>query len=199
MFNGNREIKTFNEFEKFIGITTLGGYAFTKCSALMFINMPPSITSISSANNYLEGTFNGCSSLVSVGSIKNIVSIGNYSFFGCTSLSELSFEDNKLMSIGASAFYNCTSLEIEDLSLPNLTSLGQNAFYGVSIRRISNLGNISSLPIANTSSQNFGIRSVLEEVVLPNTLTTIPSYSFYYYTMLRKLTMSNESITSIGA
>ena len=101
--------------------------------------------------------------------------------------------------IGTDTFKNCTSLAIEELSLPNLTSLGQNAFYGVKIKKISNLGKITALPYASSSAENFGSKSVLEEVVLPDTLTTISANSFNNYTALSKLTINNESITSIGA
>ena len=93
-----------------------------------------------------------------------------------------SIDLSEVTSLGASALYNCTSLEIEDLSLPNLETLGSNAFYGVKIKKISDLGKLTVLPRGSTSSQTFGDRSVLEEVVLPNTLVTISNGALYGYT-----------------
>ena len=90
----------------------------------------------------------------------------------------------------------CTSLEIADLSLPNLTSLGQNAFYGVSIVKITNLGKITSLPNSNTNIQNFGKKDILEEIVLPETITYIPGNSFRGYSNLKKINL--ENIEQVG-
>jgi hypothetical protein len=95
-------------------------------------------------------------------------------------------------NIGPTAFYNCTSLEIEELNLPNLETLGQNAFYRVKIKKISNLGNITALPTATTSNQNFGDKSVLEEVVLPNTLNKLGRMSFYNYSVLNSVLLSSN-------
>ena len=104
---------------------------------------------------------------------------------------------SSVVRIDARAFDNCTSLEIEDLSLPNLETLGQNAFYGVKIKKISNLGKITALPVGSGTTQNFGDKSTLEEVVLPDTITSIPSYSFQSYNVLNKIDLPN-SITSIN-
>lgn len=196
-FNQNEIIETFDEFGKFTGVTTLTGYAFTKCTSLTSLRIPSTITAIQSSSSYLDGTFNNCTSLIGIGSIENVESIGNFVFYGCTSLSEISFSKNNLKLIGNSAFYNCTSLEIEDLSSPNLETLGQNAFYGVKIKKISNLGKITALPAATNSTQNFGDKSVLEEVALPKTVTSIPANAFRDYIKL-KFTNDFSQVTEIG-
>lgn len=95
--------------------------------------------------------------------------------------------------IGTAAFMN-TSFSIENLSLPELTSLGQNAFYGVSVKKISNLGKITVLPNGSNSTQNFGKKDVLEEVVLPMTVTALESYAFYGYTALKTINLDSISI-----
>jgi hypothetical protein len=200
-FRGNTTIQYFNEFEKFTGVNKLGGYAFTKCTLLKSLIIPSTITTIESSSSYLDGTFNNCTSLIGVGSIENIESIGNFVFYGCTSLSEISFSKNNLKLIGNSAFYNCTSLALKELNVPNLTSLGQNAFYGVKIKKISDLGQITALPTASNSTQNFGDKSVLEEVVLPDTVTIIPNGSFYKYTkcVIEDLNLPNLTSLDGGA
>ena len=152
------------------------------------------ITSISSLGSITEiggwhganmGAFRNCTLLETVVLPNTLTKIGDGPFYGCTALRECNIPSS-VTYIGPTAFYNCTSLEIEDLQLPNLTSLGQNAFYGVKIKKISDLGKLTGLPSASNSTQNFGDKSVLEEVTLPKTLTDIPSYSFYNYASLKR-------------
>lgn len=248
-FKGNTVIETFDEFEKFTGVTFLGtstnstsGGAFAGCNSLQSIKMPPTVTHLR------PGAFSDCTSLTSVDNLKNVEQIDFYAFNNCAIEGELDLSGltgrigyaafanckmSKILSMGNATgtnesnmistgvfynctqlqsvnipktftflgqytFYNCTSLEIEDLNLPNLETLGQNAFYGVKIKKISNLGKIAALPTASTSTQNFGDKSVLEEIVLPDTLTNIPSNSFYGYTncVFEDLNLSN--LTSLG-
>lgn len=203
-------------------VVTLGGSAFSNCSALAIdVNLPNlsneaigsntfynsgivrisnlgSTTTIASGQNGLYsdyGAFYQCTSL-KYANLENITSIGSYAFKNCSALEEVVLSES-LTTLGGAAFYNCTSLEIPDLALPNLTSLDSNAFYGVKIKKISDLGKITILPSASSSSQNFGDKSVLEEVVLPETLTSIASYSFAGYSALTKCHIP-DGVTTIG-
>ena len=246
-FRGNTAIVTFDEFERFIGVTALttgntnSPGSFNGCTNLTSIKFPHSIKSLQNgsfsncknlkidvfipnlesigdgaflntsikrvlnlgnitnipggSNITATGTFNGCTSLIEFVCPETVTSIGQNAFRGCKSLSSFNMP-TALTKLAGEAFYNCTSLVIEDLSLPNLTSLGQNAFYGVSIKRISNLGNITSLPASSSSAQNFGKKDVLEEVVLPETLTYIPENSFHSYSKLKKINL--ENIETLG-
>lgn len=116
-------------------------------------------------------------------------------FNGCSALSAIDLSN--VTSLGASALYGCTSLEIADLAMPNLTSLGKNALYGVKIKKISSLEQITELPAATTSTQNFGDKSVLEEVVFTVELSIIPEASFYNYQKLY-VDLVLPNLTSIG-
>ena len=199
-------------------IENLGKYAFFNCSSLVGeIRMPKlkgyitnatfkgtnissitnlgEITGIINNSNNSEAPFGYITTLQEVVIPDTLTTLGNYVFIGCTALSKINFP-NAIKTIGAQAFGNCTSLEIEDLSLPDLESLGQNAFYEVSIKKISNLGKITALPAASYSTQNFGKKDVLEEVVLPDTLTSIPGSSFYEYVNLTSINL--KTIQEIG-
>ena len=239
VFRGNTEITSFDELEKFIGLTKIAvnisyNYGvFEGCSNLRSVKFPPTlveiekhaftstpaleidvniptlqklghaafhasgISKVSCLGNITElvyesnynslGMFSSCTNLTDVTLPESVSALSGYCFFGDTLLSVLNVAWENITKIGVNTFYNCTSLEIEDLNLPNLKSLGQNAFYGVKIKKISNLGKLTSLPTASPSTQNFGDKSTLEEVVLPETLTSIPSYSFYNYTALKVL------------
>ena len=59
-----------------------------------------------------------------------ITNIGNYAFYGCSSLTSITIP-NSVTSIGRRAFQNCSSLA--SITIPNsVTSIGGNAFYGCS-------------------------------------------------------------------
>lgn len=250
-FMGNKEVNTFDEFEKFTGVTTTkinpnapypynGAFART---ALTSIKLPSSLT-VTGAGIFAEVStlpeidityvtklgnmsFWKCSSLAKV-VCPNLTEIGGAAFYGCSPLEEIDLSKVKVIpnqyefnghyygcfqgcsslksvifskditAMGSYAFYNCTSLEIEDFQAPNLETFGQNAFYGVKVKKMSNLGKITALPTAGTSTQNFGNKSVLEEVVLPEGATSIPTYSFYDYHKLTKINIPT-SVTTIEA
>lgn len=192
-------------------LTTIGLYAFFGCSKLSQCTLPVSIETIKGAafkGTILEGEINlpNLSTLedsafyeTKISKVQNlgvVESISKSVFRGCSELTEFIFPAN-LKSIFDSALYGCTSLEIEDLSLPNLESLGQNAFYGVKVKKISDLGKITILPTATSTTQTFGDKSVLEEVVLPDTITVIPEKSFYGYSSA-KIIVNWGNIVSIG-
>jgi len=165
-FYQNTEITSFNELKYFTGVTAIKANASTG-----------------------KGSFEGCTSLTSIAFPPSLTSVGQRAFLGCSALSNVE-NIEVLKTIALNAFYNCTSLAFEELNLENLTSLGQNALYGVKIKKL-NLGKVTSLPSAINTSQNYGDKSVLEEVVLPEGLTTIPGYSFYQYSVLSSINLDN--------
>lgn len=199
-------------------VKTIGEYAFSNCKASFVLNAPAltslvgavfssgnitrienlgQLTSIPNASSYSLGMFYKCP--ITYANIENIISIGNFAFYGCNLLEEISANWNAIKVIGASAFQGCTALEFEELNLPSLTSLGQNAFLGVKIKKL-NPGALTALPAASTNTQNFGDKSVLEEVVLSGEVTTIPKYSFQGYSALRNIAgLDNVSTIELQA
>lgn len=138
------------------------------------------------------GAFAECDKLTTVNLPDSLKFIGSGSFAGCQSLHILMLDFTNISTINKGAFYGCTSLEIEDLYLPNLETLGQNAFYGVKVKKISNLGKITTLPTGNNNTQNYGDKSILEEVVLPSSITSIPSFFLYYYSALKNIQLPSS-------
>lgn len=186
----------------FPNLTELTGYnTFCKCAKIEKISSLGNITQINGAPNagYSVSMFLGCTSLKEVNLPQMIISIGAKSFYGCLSLNVINFP-NALKEIKEQAFYNCTSLEIDELNLPNLETLGKDAFYGVKIKKLllGKEGGTLTLPTAATYTQNYGDKSVLEEAVLPRTVTSIPNGSFFKYTQCVIEDLNLPNLTSLG-
>ncbi|WP_294476090.1 leucine-rich repeat protein, partial [uncultured Ruminococcus sp.] len=89
------------EIEK--GITSIGNYAFYKCTSLTSITIPDSVTSIG------DDAFYKCTSLTSITIPDSVTSIGNGAFYNCTSLTSIVIPA-KVTNIVADAFYKCTNI-----------------------------------------------------------------------------------------
>ena len=85
--------------------TSIGNYAFGKCTCLMSITIPDGVTSIGSSAFYY------CTSLTSVtfGDNSALTSIGDYAFKNCSSLTKIIIPEN-VTSIGSYAFTDCSEL-----------------------------------------------------------------------------------------
>jgi hypothetical protein len=166
-------------------LTYIGQSIFSSCSALRNVGDLSNVTSIG------HSAFSGCSSLTEV-SISNVTSIGNSAFANCSSLTEINLSN--VVSIGGGAFAGCKSLIIDDLNLPKLESLSSTSFQYVKLRKISNLGTITSVP-----QGCFADCSELTEVTLPSTLTSIARESFVRCTSLSHVRMLAETPPSLDA
>jgi hypothetical protein len=141
------------------GVTSIGDYAFDGCLHLTSIEVDEKNTAYSSIDGVLfdkaqttvicypsgkEGSytipnsvtsigdyaFYGCSSLTSVTIPNSVTSIGKDSFASCESLTSVTIPDS-VTSIGDFSFFYCSSLT--SVTIPNsVTSIGDRAFYGCS-------------------------------------------------------------------
>ena len=106
------------------GVTSIGEYAFYKCSSLTSVTIPDGLTSIG------NGAFEHCARLTSVTIPNSVTRIGEYAFYDCTSLTSVTIP-NSVTSIGEYAFCDCTSLT--SVTIPaSVTSIGWRAFYNCS-------------------------------------------------------------------
>lgn len=101
-----------------------------------------------------------------------ITSIGDYTFYGCTSLAIATIASS-VTYIGDGAFYGCTSLDT--VSFPGVTSWGGSIFKGcTSLASVVIPSGITSI-----SSYQFYGCTALTTVELPTTIVTIYNYAFY--------------------
>lgn len=163
----------------------------TSCPHLKTIIIGDSATSIG------DYAFRQCTSLTTVIVGDNVVNIGREAFYKCSSLTKIALGE-KLQNIGENAFYNCSSLT--ELTIGrSVVSVKRYAFYDTSLQNIyydSTIADwcnieleVQSLIIGNNS--NFYILdengmvehddkkySLLTELVIPNSVTSIKAHAF---------------------
>lgn len=133
-FKGNTEITSFDEFEKFTGVT--------------FIT--------SSGNNQANnGAFQNCTNLESIALPTSVTVIGDHSFNGCTSLSSISGVDNVTL-IARTAF---NGVSIKKFVFPKVEIVYADAFNG-SLAEIAILPKLSIME--NTSFRSASSLKLLD-------------------------------------
>lgn len=129
-------------------MTSIGLGAFTDCSSLISISLPENIETIDDGCfrnctslrevilplyvSNLSGTFDGCTSLerVRIGHAEKPTTIGDYTFFRCTSLKEV-YAASTITSFGDRCFEGCTSLETFFMPA-SVNEIGKGCFSGCS-------------------------------------------------------------------
>ena len=137
--------------------------------------------SISTINTQLRG----CTSLTSITIHSGVTSIGSYAFYGCSSLTDVSFaEGSQLTNIGMYAFYGCSNLD--------------TVYYAGSIENWFNIEfDYDSNPLTYGAELYIG-GELVTEVVVPASITTIGDYQLRGFTSLTSITI-HSGVTSIGS
>jgi len=113
-----------------IQLPIISSGTFQDASALPFINVPPSVTSIGAS------AFSG-SGLFSLSIPNSVLSIGDQAFSNITNLSDVSFNpSSKLTSIGKGVLQDTTGLTSIDIP-PSVISIGDSAFSGSGLTSLS--------------------------------------------------------------
>lgn len=183
-------------------VTSIGEGAFMNCHNLTSITLPNSISIIG------DYVFEGCG-LTSINIPNSVTSIGICAFRYCTDLASVNIP-NSVSSIGDGAFSSCYSLI--NLTIPNsVTHLESYPFYMVP--NVSYSGNLQGAPWGARCLNGFveypfvftdSTRTTLaacsgaaiENVSVPNGVTTIGESAFYYCSKITFIALPN-SVTSI--
>lgn len=124
--NGGGFTKLY-DIDEWSTITTIGKYAFNRCTSLTLTSLPEGVTSIDECTFYYcksltltslpEGltsikssTFCDCSSLALTSLPEGVTSIGQWAFLRCYSLTTLTI-GSAIKSIATDAFDDCTNLK----------------------------------------------------------------------------------------
>lgn len=147
VFRDNQNIKSFDELQYFVGLSSIEHAAFSDCSNLTAITIPSSVKSIGyQAFEYCSGltsieipngvtsiksnAFSGCSGITSVEIPNGVTEISESVFSGCSGLISVTIP-NSVTTIGSFAFDGCKALA--SITIPNsVTTIGCNAFYDCS-------------------------------------------------------------------
>ena len=147
--------------------------------------IPDSVTSIG------EYAFYGCTSLISITIPGSVTEIDRYAFGGCTSLASIIIPDG-VTSIGHSAFSGCTSLK--SITIPDsVTDIDRMTF--------SNCTSLVSITIPDsvTSIRSGAFFSCvsLKSITIPDSVRSIEEYAFARCASLINVTIG-DGVTSIG-
>ena len=190
---------------------------FMSCTNLVSATIKGDVTSIP------IGMFKDCSSLSQVTIEEGVVNINDGAFINSTSLTSLTlpstiehinnnvFENSHiatitfndgLKSIGNSAFYNT---KLSSITIPvSVQTIGNLAFAicshlsEVSFSSGSNLTSIGNSAFAGNHSVSgnlVGSGNLIEDIVLPNSLTSIGEYAFAYCDNLESVSIPGSVIT----
>ncbi len=182
-------------------VTKIGFYAFSYCTGLANVTIGDGVTSI--CNN----AFRSCTSLTNITIGGSVIEIGAYAFYKCTGITNIELP-NSVTSIGSSVFDSCDNLV--DITIGNsVSSIGEKAFYNcTNLKNVYYNGEISgwcdisfasgsSNPLNNES--NLYINGTLvKELVIPDSVTSINDYTFYGCTSLVNIQIPN-GVTNIGS
>ena len=139
MFNGNTKITSFDELQYFTGLDEIRAGAFSRCSNLVSITLPESITAIRTS------AFSICSKLAHIVIPDSVTSIEYYAFMSCSSLTHFDIPEGAV--IDWTMLYDTA---IESINIPTCTIIlnadtpeYETLWFGDCISSISYSGSIS--------------------------------------------------------
>ena len=171
-------------------VTIIGNYAFAGCTGFTSFDIPNGITSI---GNY---AFDGCSGLTSVTIPNSVTSIGYYAFNGCSGLTSVTIPKN-VASIGRAAFGGCTGLTSVIWNAKKCADFSSESYSPFYYNRSNIISFLFGNEVEHIPSRLCDTMSKLTSIELPNSVTSIGNYAFYYCTGLSSVELPN-SVTSIG-
>ena len=158
-------------------VTSIGDWAFWRCSSLESVVIPDSVTSIG------YHAFGYCSSLESVTIGNSVTNIGEWAFTDCSSLESVVIPDS-VESIGNGAFYRCSSLK--SVVIPDsVESIGERAFWCCSsLKSVVIPDSVTSI-----GGGAFADCDSLESVVIPDSVTSIGDWAFWRCSSLESISV----------
>ena len=176
---------------------SLGASLYLDSTLLRVLVIPESVEHIG------DYTFYGCTSITSLSIGENVKTIGSHAFYRCTGLKEVDIPKS-VSHIGDFAFGYCS--QVESLSLTSVRTIGEGAFMGCSAMDRVYIGDIVSWcniefcsSTSNPLSQGadlFVSGILTTDITIPDGVTIIPAYAFYEYSALKSINLSG--VVTIG-
>ena len=202
------------------GVASIGTPAFLGCSCLTGIEVDPANQNYTSIDGVLLNKdvseiirYPQTKAEFSYVIPKSVTKIGEYAFFGCSSLQGIALPEG-VTKIGESAFSRCASLKLitipdgvteiapdlfsfckslQSITLPDsVTEIGDDAFYGCRSLRSVTMGK----GVKSIGSRAFEACIVLPDIVIPEGVTSIGDGAFYDCRDLKSVTIPS-SVKSI--
>lgn len=180
-------------------ISKVGKYAFHGCEGLtaVHINDLVSWCNISFENYYANPLFYAHQLFLNGEEVKEIVvssdvkRVGDYAFYGCTSITSFKMMEDGVTYIGLAAFKGCTNLS-EVYLLNSILTIRGSAFSGCS--------NLKSVQLSNqiTSLMDYIFKDCIKlvHVGIPEGVTSIGSHVFDGCSNMTKVTCAAQAIPS---
>lgn len=185
----NRFCSDMKQLEEVVlgsGITAIGDYTFSGCTALDDVTLSPVLSHIGIY------AFSGCTSLTSLTLPSTVTSIDSYAFKDCAFTSLPSGWDNPAISYGQRVFQGCP---ITSITFPG-TLTRVPAFFGDGMKLLETVVISPGITVVDNSA--FSGCSKLSSVTLPEGLTTLVQYAFYQCTSLTSISLPS-TLATIGA
>ncbi|MBQ8250013.1 MAG: leucine-rich repeat domain-containing protein [Clostridia bacterium] len=179
------------------GVTSIGNYAFRRCTALADVEFAATVTSIG------DSAFYWCTALESMNIPASVTTIGDNAFSGCSGLTELKLNEG-LVSIGAGAFAYCE--QITSVNIPaSVTTIGDTAFAsctaltGFTVDAASESFTVDAYgALYNkemTTLIQYPVASTRTAYTAPSTVTAIAGSAFEGNQALRIVTLGDNLLT----
>lgn len=179
------DVVYYNETE--YSVIEIGVRGFRKCTDLTSVEIPNSVTIISS------NAFEGCTGLTSIEIPNSVTSINWNAFNACTGLTSVEIPNN-VTTIEQYAFGNCSSLKEMIIADGELSiNMSRDALSGEYLTKLY-LGRNFSI---STYGSAFNGMESLTELIIGNSVSEIGESAFYSCTGLTSLEIPN-SVKTIG-
>ncbi len=191
-------------------VTSIGKEAFSGCRSLSSVN----ISNIAawckiSFDSYNDNPLNYSHNLYLNGTLvtdlvipDGVTSIGNYAFYGCSSLTSVTIP-NSVTSIGEGAFYYCKISKIyfsgtmEEWCTKSFDPGSISSSYTLYINGEGVTNAVIPNSVTSIGYHAFRNCSSLTSITIPSSVTSIGEYAFWNCTSLTSVIIPN-SVTSIG-
>ncbi len=185
---------SFNELQYFTGLTSIDDDAFSSCWSLTALTLPPSVLTIG------EFSFYGCN-FSSIVIPNSVTSIGSHAFRSCGALTSITIPSS-VTSISENPFFYCpalASITVEAGNTVYSSPEGSNAIIKTEEHKLVSGCKNTVIPegVTTIGASAFGGCSGLTEIHIPSSVTLIDAWAFMDCSGLITVTIPS-SVSFIG-